>query len=474
MSKVHDNVNVVDEKLKWNGTFESLFIIAEVVVIIIYALTANYEDRHGFHGDVSEEAEDVARQHMQTFYPMWQDVHVMIYIGFGFLMVFLKSFSWSAVGFNYLLSAWAFQWAILVLGFWYSVFGDFDRIHLDVNTLVAGDFAAASCMIMFGAVLGKADLVQMFWLVTFQVIFYGLNEAICLEVLHATDIGGSMTIHTFGAYFGLAASYFFKRHEAIEDKEKKNGGNYTSNLVAMFGTIFLYLYWPSFNAALAPIADQQRAAVNTALSISGSLIAAACWSRLVHHKLDMEIMLNATLAGGVMIGASADFIMGGGGAMVIGCLAGLISAFGFTHLHGWLKKWIGLSDVCGVHNLHGMPGFFGGIISGVCATFADRYLEPGTAIETIYPLVAKGERDFKTQGSYQIAALAVTLGISIGGGIISGFIASRFGNSVESVFDDKEHWHNCVEDAPEHESVAHAEPVKGSYWDTAEKNNTVQ
>jgi hypothetical protein len=32
----------------------------------------------------------------------------MIYIGFGFLMVFLKTGSWTAVGFNYLLSAWAF------------------------------------------------------------------------------------------------------------------------------------------------------------------------------------------------------------------------------------------------------------------------------------------------------------------------------------------------------------------------------
>ena len=168
MSKAHHdhNINVVDEKLKWNGTFESLFIIAEIIVIILYALTANYEDLHGFHGEVSEEAEDAARQHMQSVYPMMQDVHVMVYIGFGFLMVFLKSHSWSAVGFNYLMSAWAFQWAMLVLGFWKGVFEDFDRVHLDVESMVDGDFAAASCMIMFGAVLGKADLVQLFWLVT--------------------------------------------------------------------------------------------------------------------------------------------------------------------------------------------------------------------------------------------------------------------------------------------------------------------
>jgi hypothetical protein len=39
-------------------------------------------------------------------YNLFQNVHVMIFIGFGFLMVFLKSHSWSAVGFNYIVAAW--------------------------------------------------------------------------------------------------------------------------------------------------------------------------------------------------------------------------------------------------------------------------------------------------------------------------------------------------------------------------------
>jgi len=46
-------------------------------------------------------------------------------------------------------------------------------------------------------------------LATIEIIFYGLNEAICAGSLQAVDMGGSMYVHTFGAYFGLAASYFF-------------------------------------------------------------------------------------------------------------------------------------------------------------------------------------------------------------------------------------------------------------------------
>ena len=36
-----------------------------------------------------------------------------------------------------------------------------------------------------------------------EMIFYSLNEVILVEELKITDIGGSILIHTFGAYFGL-------------------------------------------------------------------------------------------------------------------------------------------------------------------------------------------------------------------------------------------------------------------------------
>ena len=54
-----------------------------------------------------------ATESVQTIYSMYQDINVMVFIGFGFLMVFLKTHSWSAVGFNFIISCWAIQWTIL-------------------------------------------------------------------------------------------------------------------------------------------------------------------------------------------------------------------------------------------------------------------------------------------------------------------------------------------------------------------------
>jgi ammonium transporter Rh len=44
------------------------------------------------------------------------DVHTMMFIGFGFLMTFLKRYGFGSVGFNFLVAAYVLEWSLLVRG----------------------------------------------------------------------------------------------------------------------------------------------------------------------------------------------------------------------------------------------------------------------------------------------------------------------------------------------------------------------
>jgi len=82
--------------------------------------------------------------------------------------------------------------------------------------------------------------------------------------------------------------------------------------------------------------NRNRAIVNTYLSITGSVISAISVCRFWLRKLDMEVVLNATLSGGVVMGACCDLITGPGFAMLTGMIAGFLAAFGFLFVNKFL------------------------------------------------------------------------------------------------------------------------------------------
>ncbi len=183
---------------------------------------------------------------------MFQDVHVMIFIGFGFLMVFLRHHAWTSVSFNFLVSAFVIQLGILCEGFWVNMFehtSSWKKIELSVTSLIGGDFAAGAVLISFGAVLGKVNSFQLLVMASIETVFYTFNVVLGYVEIETADIGGSIFIHTFGAYFGLAVSATLTRKPAKQNPN--NEASNVSNLVAMVGTLFLWMYWPSFNGILA-------------------------------------------------------------------------------------------------------------------------------------------------------------------------------------------------------------------------------
>ncbi|KAM7314085.1 putative ammonium transporter, partial [Ixodes scapularis] len=110
----------------------------------------------------------------------FQDVNVMVFVGFGFLMTFLKRYSFSAVGFTLLIAALTIQWAILMRGAWDTHDG---KILIDVTGMIGAEFTAAVVLISFGAVLGKTSPLQLLVMAIIEVVIFACNEHLGIEKL---------------------------------------------------------------------------------------------------------------------------------------------------------------------------------------------------------------------------------------------------------------------------------------------------
>lgn len=443
--------------------FPLYLIIFQLIFVIIFGLLADYEE--SAHAKSTSTDTPVSAQ-----YPMFQDVHVMIFIGFGFLMTFLKRYGYSAVGVNLLIAAFVIQWALIVRGFLHSDVTKGRKFTIGLGDLLSADFAAATVLISFGAVLGKTSVLQLLIMATIETVLAQVNEYIGLDKLHVVDVGESMFIHAFGAYFGLSVA------RVLYNKNLKGHPNegtvYHSDLFSMIGTVFLWLYWPSFNAGAATGGEQYRAVINTYLSLVACTIVTFAVSSLVdkNGKLEMVHIQNATLAGGVAVGATADMPMNPWGALILGSVAGILSTLGFKFLTPCLSSKVKLHDTCGVNNLHGMPGVLAGIASA-CLAALSSYETWGNSVFVIFHgrAPAYNSTDYWNyhtnmstwepglgrsgveQGGYQMIALVITVVIAIVGGTITGFILRIpvFDSPDKSLmFDDRWQWKVETEDFP--------------------------
>lgn len=177
------------------------------------------------------------------------------------------------------------------------------------------------------------------------------------------------------------------------------------------------MYWPSFNfgvLATTPFAKSQII-THTILSLTGSCLSTFMTSAFLKDKFTMEHLLNATLCGGVVIGAAAGILFNPGAALAIGFLCGIISTLGYQYLTPYLEERFGIYDTCGVHNLHGIPGFIGGIIGAIAAatyklsTTTDSYIITNNDFPYYNALI---NNPYK-QGGLQIAATFISIGISL-------------------------------------------------------------
>jgi ammonium transporter Rh len=173
--------------------------------------------------------------------------------------------------------------------------------------------------------------------------------------------------------------------------------------------MILWIFWPSFCSAIVPEAQFAQTVINVVLALCGATLATYVVGVLIRKKVAIADIANASLAGGVAIGATCN-IVGPTGAFVIGLLAGTLCVVGYTIIQPRLQAKFKTVDTCGVHNLHGMPGLLGGLVGIV-----------------VVPSVAKA----------QIAGIIFTVIFALIAGVISGAIIRATGKK-ESAYEDSD------------------------------------
>jgi ammonium transporter Rh len=337
-------------------------------------------------------------------------IMVMLLAGFGFLMVFVRKYGRSALTATFLLVSIA-----IPLYYYFGDSGIFGDKGSQIDTLILAEFAAASLLITAGAVLGRLKMHQYLIMGILFIPFYMFNEWIMLDSGFGliekglfVDTGGSIVIHAFGALFGLGVAMSMTTKNEYDTAIEADA---TSDRFALLGSMMLWIFWPSFCAALVIPEEVVLTAVNVILALSGATLATAFMSQRLRGKFDAADIANASLAGGVAIGSVCN-TASPTEAIIIGVAAGAISTFGFAMIQSRLQKGLKIVDTCGVSNLHGIPGIFGGLVALIVVSGINY--------------------------TAQLTGIVLTIIIAIIAGLISGKILQMFGHRKVPYTDSEE------------------------------------
>jgi ammonium transporter Rh len=385
------------KNIKW------LRVLPLLLVLILSSISVCYAENAGVRDPLAGVADD--QKYNRAIHIM-----AMLLLGFGFLMVFVRKYGRSALTATFLLVSVAIP-VYLWIKSYHSVF----ESKPEIDSFILAEFAAASLLITAGAVLGRLKMLQYIILGILFVPFYVINEWILMENGLGfipkggfADTGGSIMIHAFGAIFGLGVAITMTtKQEFVKPIETDT----YSDKYSMIGSMVLWIFWPSFCAALVPIEAMPHTVVNVVLALCGSTLATYITSKGLRGKISMGDIANAALAGGVAIGATCDYASHSA-AIVIGVLAGGLSTFGFAYIQEKQQKLMKVIDTCGVSNLHGLPGLMGGIAA--------------------LPII-------KGLGmNFQLSGIGITIILAIASGFITGKILPAFGRKTEAYEDSED------------------------------------
>ena len=310
----------------------------------------------------------------------------------AFLMIFIKKYEWGVALAVLVSAAGAFIVYLALAPFVFDLTLGGSIPYEEVwnqELMLMGVICAITVVIAIGCFLGKLKMWQYFlvgllfapvFLLVEWVMFVGLEDWLGYA---ASDAGGSMLVHMAAAYFGLGVAI------ALREKRAFNEPMYTTTHSVSFvwlAAMLLWVLWPSFVTALLPMDMVFWGMMVCYMGGIGSILSAWLVCTIIQKKVNPLIYTYAMLAGPVAIGAPL-LMLGPWAALLVGLVAGAVSALSFIYLQPFLCAKLKTLDVMGVHNLHGVAGWIGVVVSVIAITMGAEHAAGADAVSNIIAAV---------------------------------------------------------------------------------------
>jgi len=376
---------------------------------------------------------------IMNYYWIHIDASIFMLLGYGFLVVFLKSNRWMSLSMTFLASALAIQLTLLWTAFWLCVnFKSWPRHFAPIDYGISNSIffnyfgirGAIAILISLGALIGKVDPLQVVILTVLEVIIFTVNDMICNRMYYARDIGGCFYIHAFGSITGIVVSWIYSPKSSARNNPNMRY-TYFSSTATFIGTFFLWISFPSFNSYNPTMNDNlpwnlcSISLFNTFYSLTASTISSMWISFILNGgKLDWESITFGSLSGGVIISASCDMFAYPWPPLLVGSLGGIISVLSLKLLVPNLEK-LYLFDTRSTLALHFIPSLFGMVVSCSQCCFLDTQYFQTYQLSQDYTLIRNGLLNGYTgykQGLWNFVAFLISIAFGIGIGGIIGLI----------------------------------------------------
>jgi Amt family ammonium transporter len=261
-------------------------------------------------------------------------------------------------------------------------------------------YAALLLFMLLWMILVYFPLAHMVWGVT------GLMNGVwnAKAAIKAIDFAGGTVVHMSSGWSALVLALILGKRLGYPRTPMPPH----SMVLCMVGTGMLWVGWYGFNAGSAVAADGIAANAFTTTTLAAA-VASFVWAMaeyLFRGKPSVLGFCSGAVAGLVVITPAAGFVTTSG-AVIVGILAGLVPFLAVYKLKGWL----GYDDALDTFGVHAVGGTLGALLTGILAT------------PEVNPNLLTNLKDVvgRTLWLHQLAAIAVTLVLSVGMTAIIGF-----------------------------------------------------